>query len=1203
MISLKPFERTLSQARKKEKDYEWVEAAASYSRVLDQLLKLEDVSTAGAVEERIGFCLLKAAMQKGTSDEFKSCMLLSADHYKRAEKLYTESKEDTAKPRVLRCGAMRDYIAHWLAKSVEEQKKPLSRCRGLLRQALEAFMQKGDVLEYCSTFHLFSSSTLFAFFLEWDFQLRKKMFQEAIAYGEQALKLLSTIAEPLELARTRVKVASFLQAYGFFFLDIDEREGHYSRAQDYWSKAMSFSEETAFVEFLDSFSFVALESEWGWGQKITLTNFQKGLEYGRKTKDSLLIGSALDWLSFHTFFMVDTCENFEETEALYETALKYAIEAKRQYSSILLKSPLWGALWAEKPRAEYYRMLAEAETDLRKKNWLLEKALEDSIEQLKLAESAQFPEVIMHAHYSLGAVLFSLSKIHVDREKKRNLLEKAFEHCKEATKLIERFIPYYYWKRGRMQSLMIDVQLVLACLTEDPAKRIRILEEATRDKENLLKLGIKYAEFAEKAGSIPALVSDIGIWQYGYGDLLAQMYESSKNKDCLREAVRAYDEAAEWFEKLDMTSRKAEACWKAAQTLDTLEDHLGAANKFSLASNNYRRTGRKIPQLERFYLDQALYMRAWTEIEKAKKHHTEKKYFQAKKCYEKAAELHKSTAQWSYLASNYMAWAGLEEAEDMSLREKSKDACNVFKMAEKLFRETRKSMKVRFEETENPREKEMLEGLINASGTRREYCIGRIALEEARMLDSEGRHLSSSRKYGSAAEIFRNITTSEHAPKDVQTLVYLSKAWEKMLLAEAKASPTSYADAARLFQKAKEQTMDESTSLLALANSSLCKALEAGARFEDTRNSNLHPAVKKHLEAARDYYLKAGFGKASENVKGTQHLFDAYMYLSKAELETDPSRKMRLYQAASRLLQTSVRSYTKAKNHKKSKEVQRLIEDLEERQKIARSLTELLEPPSVASMTMHSYMGNPYVEQPVGLESFEHANIQAHLTSQDQIGVGDELEVRLDLVNVGRTTGLLVRVDELVPEGLQVLEMAPQYSLENGTLGLKGKKLEPSKVESIKIRLEANDAGVVGFHPRIVYTDQSGQFWVCRPEAVKVFVQASMAFRFKTASAEKAFNFLVQAFIDDYMRRRLIIQEAGWRSLVQISKSARISLRSVYGGSGHHGVTISELQRRGLIETRIFPKERGRGGNIVKARICYDKETIKRYIDHKVTRN
>jgi hypothetical protein len=44
-----------------------------------------------------------------------------------------------------------------------------------------------------------------------------------------------------------------------------------------------------------------------------------------------------------------------------------------------------------------------------------------------------------------------------------------------------------------------------------------------------------------------------------------------------------------------------------------------------------------------------------------------------------------------------------------------------------------------------------------------------------------------------------------------------------------------------------------------------------------------------------------------------------------------------------------------------------------------------------------------------------------------------------------------------------------------------------------------------------------------------------------------------------------------------------------------------ELENRGLVEARVFPKERGRGGKITKVRIFYEKEIIKRRIDQEIS--
>ncbi len=424
-----------------------------------------------------------------------------------------------------------------------------------------------------------------------------------------------------------------------------------------------------------------------------------------------------------------------------------------------------------------------------------------------------------------------------------------------------------------------------------------------------------------------------------------------------------------------------------------------------------------------------------------------------------------------------------------------------------------------------------------------------------------------------------------------------------MTLAEEKTSPELYLEASKLFEQAKEHSLNKRTSLLALGNSSFCKALAAGTKFDITLDMAMHSMAKQHIERATTCYLKAGFKSASEYAKATQRLFEAYTYMNNAEKETDPEKRAKYYQMTEKLLQTSADSYMKAKHPEKSAEVQRILETVREERELAVSLSEVLHAPPIASTTASFSTPTPSHENSVGLERFEQANIQAQLIVPEEVTVGEDLTVQLDLVNVGKNSGLLVRVDNLVPKGFKVTEAPRQYTMEDELLDMGGKRLEPLKVESIKISARAADAGVFELSPQVVYVDETGQFRTCRPEGVRVTVHPTLAFRFRTKTAQNVFDYLTKAFVEDYMRRRLSLEKSGWRSLMQIVKDARVSKYSLYGARGRRGPAMSELERRGLVEARVFPEERGRGGEIVKTRISYEKETVKRHVDKQVMKN
>ena len=119
----------------------------------------------------------------------------------------------------------------------------------------------------------------------------------------------------------------------------------------------------------------------------------------------------------------------------------------------------------------------------------------------------------------------------------------------------------------------------------------------------------------------------------------------------------------------------------------------------------------------------------------------------------------------------------------------------------------------------------------------------------------------------------------------------------------------------------------------------------------------------------------------------------------------------------------------------------------------------------------------------------------------------------------------------------------------------------------------------------------------------KIAKETQITFEFKTEAAKKTFDFLIYAFIEDYMHRKFSLEKSGWRTLTDIIKHGRISKFSVYGDNHKKGKVMPQLEKRGLIEIRVFPGERGRGGRIMKARVCYEKEPVKHLIEQRIVKN
>lgn len=107
-------------------------------------------------------------------------------------------------------------------------------------------------------------------------------------------------------------------------------------------------------------------------------------------------------------------------------------------------------------------------------------------------------------------------------------------------------------------------------------------------------------------------------------------------------------------------------------------------------------------------------------------------------------------------------------------------------------------------------------------------------------------------------------------------------------------------------------------------------------------------------------------------------------------------------------------------------------------------------------------------------------------------------------------------------------------------------------------------------------------------------------FEFKSDTAKKVFDSLVDSFIDDYMVKKYFVKKSGWRTLAEIAKKSHISPSALYGKHSTTGLALDEPIRRGLIETKISPGERGRGGEVMRLRVAYDKEPIREFVNSKV---
>ena len=403
-----------------------------------------------------------------------------------------------------------------------------------------------------------------------------------------------------------------------------------------------------------------------------------------------------------------------------------------------------------------------------------------------------------------------------------------------------------------------------------------------------------------------------------------------------------------------------------------------------------------------------------------------------------------------------------------------------------------RSVQAQLGKIENTDEKQMAKTMLMAIQLRKEYCKARIAIEDARILDNRGEHSSSAKQYGISAETLERLLCKLEAETDreeCQFIILVSRAWQKMAEAEAEESPQHYHEASQLFEKAKDIAQSERTKALVLGHSRFCEALEAGARFTDTRDMAEHARAMQHLEIATSYYLKADFQSASEYTKATRFLFDAYVHMGNAARETDPEKKTRLYMVAEKLLQTSADSYAKAGNLSKRKQALKLLETAQDQREIAISLAEILQAPIMASTTAFT-VPTPSSEKAVGLEKFEHAEINANMIlGRREYRVGENIDLEIELANPGKGQALLTQIEEAFPESFDLTTKPESYRVEGHNINMKGRRLDPLKTEEVKFSVKPKHKGSFTVRPRILYLDENGNAKSHQPEPLTITVK------------------------------------------------------------------------------------------------------------------
>jgi hypothetical protein len=821
--------------------------------------------------------------------------------------------------------------------------------------------------------------------------------------------------------------------------------------------------------------------------ELALKYAEKTLEHGTNVRDNYLKGVAFYLLAFVTdWIMVREADPDRKKEG-NRKIIGYSEDAMR------CLEPLAQHFFI----AETYMFYAEcyftlgqsAETSPEERRLALEKGVSIGRKGLEHAIRSGSPDATGSTLHALSKALHFYSKVETRRTEKTRLLQEALNCRKEVERIVQRAFPSNDWVIGVNKNYQGLIEVDLAKVETDPNEKKLLLESAVSNMED----GISHCKRWISSRPVPAQIATLGAYEDEYGTILNELYLLTKDKTTLDKAIETHEDAATQFKKADMPTRVAESYWKIARDQNRLDEHQKAAANFENASAQYLLSANNIPNFAEFYKEHALYMKAWSEIEKANLAHQREDYADAMKHYDAAATFLKQTKSWCYLSSNFFAWSLLEQAEDLSRKEKSIESMEFFEEAAESFKKAKDASGIEIDKMQNLDEKEMAIELGKASMRRKDYCLARKDVEGARILDRKGDHSQSADKYNSAADAFEKLlktTETEADLKEIEPFYYMCRAWHKMKIADKSASPELYREASRLFSQAKEHSTKDRTTLLASGNNAFCKALEHGTQFEATREKEHFSKTKQYLESAADYYLRAGFDKASEWTNATEMLFDAYNYMINAEVEDDPQKKTKIYALAEKCLERSATLYEGAGYINKKDEVLKTLRKVVEKREFALSLGKLFTAPNDALSPSAISAPHLTVEEPVGLHKFEHAFLQANLrVDKKEMLIGENLSLEVQLANSGKDSAFLTRAGEIFPEGFDIVEKPEKCLIDDGFLNLKGRKLAPLETDEIKLKLRPRKKGEFTLAPTIQFMDETGEQKSSKMEQVTINVK------------------------------------------------------------------------------------------------------------------
>jgi len=497
-----------------------------------------------------------------------------------------------------------------------------------------------------------------------------------------------------------------------------------------------------------------------------------------------------------------------------------------------------------------------------------------------------------------------------------------------------------------------------------------LLEKAKAEEQvyNWVEAAILYEQVAESflgKNSTEKAAETYRMLGYAYSRAAGTAETAEEYRERHENAINAYRKAVDLFKQtknkpFTHTYWMIESYYNLALIEDRIGNYMASAEYYEKVQMSYSELFKTLVDEDSIkIIKMFIKMNEGNELlEKAKAYHKIEDHLKAKefniKVSKKLKELSSFTA--AYGATYYNAWALLEEAEFLSKQESLEEAIKAYERAKMNFQNTINNLK---QAPEGKLPINFITTLEKVAKTRIDYCSARIALEQARILGKEGRHLEAAEIFATTASQFMELCEVykvEREHRELEAIYHLCRAWEHMELAEEHIDPEMYAKAAKQFTIASDIFIKTKNKFLASGNSAYCLALELGCKFDKSYDAEtkaqLYPKIKSILRNASTMYEKGGFKGAADWALATSTYFDAAWHLIKADEKLEIIQKREIMGVAARYLKSTSELFRKAGYPNKEKEILVRLERVKKEDDIHISALNSITKPVICTSTV-----------------------------------------------------------------------------------------------------------------------------------------------------------------------------------------------------------------------------------------------------------